>query len=67
MILNKIIAFLFLDVQITRGCKRFSRSVFRIVTFSGVFTNIGNLIFKPYKTGLLFKLFAQMCKVFIWI
>ena len=46
----------FLDVQITRGSKGFSTSVFRKTTFSGVFTNFDSFIFESYKTGLIFIL-----------
>ena len=57
-----------LDVQITRGSKGFSTSVFRKTTFSGVFTNFDSFIFESYKTFLYYcfavSQFAQICKVF---
>ena len=49
-------SFSFLDVKITRGSNRFSTSVFRKATFSGVFTNIDSFIFESYKTNLIFTL-----------
>ena len=50
--MNKIIAFLFLDVKITHKNKGFSTSVFRKATFSSVFMNFDSFTFKSYKTGL---------------
>ena len=49
-------SFSFLDVKITRGSNGFFTSVFRKVTFSGVFTNFDSFIFESYKTGLIFTL-----------
>ena len=49
-------SFSFLDVKITRGSNRFSTSVFRKATFSGVFTNFDSFIFESYKTNLIFTL-----------
>ena len=49
-------SFSFLDVKITRGINRFSTSVFRKATFSGVFTNFDSFIFESYKTDLIFTL-----------
>ena len=46
--------FSFIDVKITRGINRFSTSVFRKATFSGVFTNFDSFIFQSYKTDLIF-------------
>ena len=49
-------SFSFLDVKITRGSNRFSTSVFRKATFSGVFTNFDSFIFEFYKADLIFTL-----------
>ena len=46
--------FSFIDVKITRGINRFSTSVFRKATFSGVFTNFDSFIFESCKTDLIF-------------
>ena len=47
---------LFLDIKITRDNDKFLTSVYRKLTFSGVFTNFGSLISKSYKYNLLFTL-----------
>ena len=49
-------SFSFLDVKITHGSNRFSTSVFRKATFSGVFRNFDSFIFESYKTNLIFTL-----------
>ena len=49
-------SFSFLDVKITHRSNRFSTSVFRKATFSGVFTNFDSFIFESYKTDLIFTL-----------
>ena len=61
-------SFSFLDVQITRRSNRFSTSVFRKATFSGIFTNFDSLtkqiLFLHYYFVVL--QIAQICKVFIY-
>ena len=49
-------SFSFLDVKITRRSNGFSTSVFRKVTFSGIFTNFDSFIFESYKTNLIVTL-----------
>ena len=49
-------SFSFIDVETTRGGNRFSTSVFRKATFSGVFTNFDSFIFESCKTNLIFTL-----------
>ena len=44
----------FLDVKISRDNNKFTTSVCRKPTFSGVFTNFGSFIPKSYKFNLLF-------------
>ena len=61
----------FLDIKITRDNYKFMTSVYRKLTFSGVFTNFGSFTPKSYKYNLLFTLLhrafklAQMLDVFI--
>ena len=55
---------LFLDIKITRDdFNKFMTSVYRKLTFSGVFTNFGSFIPKSYKYNLLFTLLHGAFKV----
>ena len=53
----------FLDIKITRDNKKFMTSVYRKLTFSGVFTNFGSFIPKSYKYNLLFTLLHRAFKL----
>ena len=49
--------FSFLDVKICRANNKFTTSVFRKPTFSGVFTNVDSFILISYKNGLVNMMF----------
>ena len=53
----------FLDIKITRDNNKFMTSVYRKLTFSGVFTNIGSFIPKSHKYNLLFTLLHRAFKL----
>ena len=49
--------FSFLDAKICRANNKFTTSVFRKPTFSGVFTNVDSFIPISYKNGLVNMMF----------
>ena len=53
----------FLDIKISRDKNRFTTSVYRKPTFSGLFTNFESLILKSYKYNLLFTLLHRAFKL----
>ena len=53
----------FLDIKISWDNNKFTTSVYRKPTFSGVLTNFGNLIPKSYKHNLLFTLLHRAFKL----
>ena len=55
--------FSFLDVKICRANNRFTTSVFRKPTFSGVFTNFDSFIPISYKYGLVNTLIFRCFKI----
>ena len=55
--------FLLLDVKTTWQNKRFVTSIFRKVTFSGVFTNYDSFIPDTYKLGLVHTLLFRFFKI----
>ena len=61
--LKKSNNFSFLDVKICRENNRFTTSVFRKPTFSGVFTNFDSFIPKSYKHGLVNTLIFRFLKL----
>ena len=54
---------LFCDIKISRDNKKFTISVYRKATFSGVFTNFGSFIPKSYKYNLRFTLLHRAFKI----
>ena len=54
---------LFLDIKITRVTNSFSTSIYRKVTFSGVFTNFESFIPGSYKSNLIFTLLFRAFKL----
>ena len=57
----------FLDIKISRDNNKFTTSVYRKLTFSGVFTNFGSFIPKSYKYNWLFTLLHwafKLCSIF---
>ena len=52
----------FLDIKITRANNSFSTSIYRKVTFSGVFTNFESFIPGSYKLNLIFTLLFRAFK-----
>ena len=55
--------FSFLDVKICRESNKFTTSVFRNPTFSGVFTNFDSFIPRSYKHGLVNTLIFRCFKI----
>ena len=53
----------FLDIKITRVNNSFSTSIYRKVTFSGVFTNFESFIPVSYKSNLIFTLLFRVFKL----
>ena len=53
----------FLNIKIIRDNQKFMTSVYRKLTFSGVFTNFGSFIPKSYKYNLLFRLLHRAFKL----
>ena len=53
----------FLDIKISWDNNKFTTSVYRKPTFSGVLTNFGNLFPKSYKHNLLFTLLHRAFKL----
>ena len=53
----------FLYIRLTRDNNKFMTSVYRKLTFSGVFTNFGSFIPKSYKYNLLFMLLRRAFKL----
>ena len=58
-----IVSILFLDIKITRVTNSFSTSIYRKVTFSGVFTNFESFIPGSYKSNLIFTLLFRAFKL----
>ena len=54
---------LFLDIKIKRMNNSFSTSIYRKVTFSGVFTNFESFNSLSYKLNLIFMLLFRACKL----
>ena len=55
---------LFLNIKISRDNNKFTTSVYRKPTCSGIFTNFGNLFPKSYKYNLLFTISDRGSKLF---
>ena len=53
----------FLDIKIRKDNNKFTTSVYRKPTFSGVFTNFGSFIPKSYKCNFLFTLLHRAFKL----
>ena len=53
----------FLDIKITRVNNSFSTSIYRMVTFSGIFTNFESFIPVSYKSNLIFTLLFRAFKL----
>ena len=53
----------FLDIKITRVNNSFSASVYRKVTFSGVFTNFESFIHVSFKSSVIFTLLFRALKL----
>ena len=60
---EKNINFAFLEVKICRENNKFTTSVFRKPTFSGVFTNFDSFVPASYKHGLVNTLLFQCFKM----
>ena len=58
------ISMLFLNIKISRDNNKFTTSVYRKPTCSGIFTNFGNLFPKSYKYNLLFTISDRGSKLF---
>ena len=54
----------FLEIKIVRENNKFTTSVYRKTTFSGVFTNFGSFIPNSFKYVLIFTLLHRPIKLF---
>ena len=54
----------FLDIQIIREDKTFTTSVFRKLTFSGVYTHFDSFLLSTYKSGTIYTLAYRCLRIF---